>query len=164
MDPTQWGAPFPLVVAALYGIVLLRASATYWLGRAIVAGTTHTRWAHLVDSAGYRRAAERIDRWGPPAVALSFLTVGVQTLVNLAAGAGRMKLRHYLPALAVGGFVWALLYATIGFAGFAAVGALWARSPVVAVVLVLGVVAAVAGYVVRQSRRARARRAAASLT
>lgn len=34
-------------------------------------------------------------------VALSFLTVGFQTLVNLAAGAARMPLRRYLPAMVV---------------------------------------------------------------
>ncbi len=164
MDPTQWGAPFPLVVAGLYVIVMLRASATYAVGRALVAGTAHTRWRHLVQSDGYRRAADRIDRWGPPAVALCFLTVGVQTLVNLAAGAARMKLRHYLPAIAIGGLAWALIYATIGFAGFAAIGTLWERSPVTAVVVVGGGVAALAGFIVLQTRRARARRAAASLS
>ena len=164
MDPTQWGAPFPLVVAALYVIVMLRASGTYALGRAVVAGTAHTRWRHLVESEGYRRAAERIDRWGPPAVALCFLTVGVQTLVNLAAGAARMQLRHYLPAIAIGGLAWALIYATIGFAGFAAFGTLWQRSPVIAVVVVGGAALALVAYIVRQTRRARARKAAAALT
>ncbi len=164
MDPTQWGAPFPLVVAGLYVIVMLRASATYAVGRAVVAGTAHTRWRHFVQSDRYRRAAERIDRWGPPAVALSFLTVGVQTLVNLAAGAGRMKLRHYVPAIAIGGLAWALIYATIGFAGFAAIGTLWERSPVMAVVVVGGGVAALAAFIVLQTRRARARRAAASVS
>lgn len=161
MDPTQWGAPFPIVVAGLYVIVLLRASGTYWLGRAVVAGTAHTRWGYLVRSEAYRRAAERIDRWGPPAVALCFLTVGVQTLVNLAAGAGRMRLRHYLPAIAVGGLAWALIYATIGFAGYAALGAMWQRSPLVTVALGLGAGVALGWYVLRQTRRARARRAAA---
>nr|NLI49365.1 hypothetical protein [Propionibacterium sp.] len=164
MDPTQWGAPFPLVVAALHVIVMLRASGTYLVGRAVVAGTAHTRFAHLVQSAGYRRAAERIDRWGPPAVAVCFLTIGVQTLVNLAAGAARMRLRHYLPAIAIGGLAWALIYATIGFAGFAAIGTLWERSPVLAVLVVGGGATALVVYLVRQVLRARARRAAASLT
>lgn len=159
MDPTQWGAPFPIVVAGLYVVVLLRASATYWVGRAIVAGARHTRLRHLVDSPAYHRAAARVDRWGPPAVALSFLTIGVQTLVNLAAGATQMRLRHYLPAVAVGGLAWAFIYATIGFVGFEAIGALWERAPVGAVLLGVAVTAALGWYVARQAGRSRARRA-----
>jgi membrane protein DedA with SNARE-associated domain len=48
---------------------------------------------------------------------VSFLTVGFQTLINLAAGVTRMSLRHYLPAVVVGSVMWAFVYATIGFVG-----------------------------------------------
>ena len=86
MDPTGWNLPFPAVVAALFVIVMLRANGTYWLGRLGSAGARRTRLGRLLDSPGYARATERIDRFGPPVVALSFLTIGFQTVANLAAG------------------------------------------------------------------------------
>ncbi|QLQ15622.1 MAG: VTT domain-containing protein [Micropruina sp.] len=115
MDPTKWGQPFPVVAAALFVIVLLRASGTYLLGR-LAEGAAHRmpRVRDLMDRPGYVRAVGRINRWGAPAVSLSFLTIGVQTLVNLAAGATRMPLLRYLPAAALGSVVWALIYATAG--------------------------------------------------
>lgn len=83
-------------------------------------------------------------------VALSFLTVGFQTLVNLAAGAARMPLRRYLPAMVVGGIAWAFLYATAGFVGFEAWTQLWERSAVVAIVLLI--VAVTAGLLFLRAR------------
>ena len=117
MDPTQWNVPYPLVVAALFVIVMLRANGTYWLGRAASAGARHTRMAKVMDSPGYLRATQRIDAYGPPVISLSFLTIGFQTLANLAAGATRMSLRHYLPAATIGSVLWAFLYATLGTVG-----------------------------------------------
>ncbi|MCB0910513.1 MAG: VTT domain-containing protein [Propionibacteriaceae bacterium] len=153
MDPTQWGVPFPLAVAALFVIVMLRANGTYWLGRLGTAGVRHTRLARLLDSPGYVRATERIDRFGAPVVAVSFLTIGFQTLANLAAGATGMKLRHYLPAVTIGSVAWALLYATLGTVGVDLFGRLWAVSPLLAIALVVVAVAAIAGYVLWQARR-----------
>lgn len=153
MDPTQWHAPFWVVALALFVIVQLRANGTYWLGRLASAGAERTRLARLMESSGYRTACERIDRYGAPVVALSFLTIGFQTLANLAAGATGMKLRHYLPAVAVGGVAWALLYATLGTAGLEVVGRLFAYSPVAAVAVLLVLAAAIAAYFVIQARR-----------
>ena len=143
MDPTTWQAPFAVVVGALFVIVMLRANATYWLGRAIVAGTGRSRWARVLNSRPYAVGAGWINRWGAPAVALSFLTVGVQTMVNLSAGVARMPLRRYLPSVAVGSVVWAFLYGTVGFAGFIAVKRLWELNPAITVgagVLILAVI------------------------
>ena len=39
------GKPFAITFAVLFCIVLLRAQATYWLGRGVTAGVLHTRWA-----------------------------------------------------------------------------------------------------------------------
>jgi membrane protein DedA with SNARE-associated domain len=146
MDPTRWNLPFPAVVAALFVIVMLRANGTYWLGRLGSAGARHTRLARLLDSPGYVRASERIDRFGPPVVALSFLTIGFQTVVNLAAGATTMKLRHYLPAVVIGSVAWALLYATLGTVGLDLFGRLYAFSPAAAIGFVLLVALGVATY------------------
>lgn len=156
MDPTTWGLPFPLLVGALFVIVMARANGTYWLGRAAAAGTERTRMRRLLHAPGYLRAVRWIDRWGAPAVSASFLTVGFQTLMNLAAGVMRMSLRHYLPAVVVGSVIWAFLYGTLGFAGFTAVAALYERSPVLGVALAVLAVGLLAWWVVSQVRAAHA--------
>lgn len=153
MDPTQWGAPFPVVFLALFVIVMLRANGTYWLGRFGAAGAHRTGLARLMDSPGYARATQRINTYGAPVVALSFLTIGVQTLVNLAAGATEMPLPRYLPAVAVGSLMWAALYATIGTAGADALARLYTVNPAAAVVLGAALVIALGTYVVLQYRR-----------
>jgi len=155
VNPMTWDAPYPLIVAALFVIVMLRANGTYWLGRAVETGAHRTRISRVMDTAGYRRATDRLNRWGPPVVTLSFLTVGVQTLVNLAAGATRMPLRRYLPAVSTGCALWALLYGTVRFVGFEALGLLWGRSPALTVGIVLLAVAASTAFVVTRVRRAR---------
>src|SRR5690606_11553143 len=58
----------------------------------------------------------RIHRWGPAAVTVSFLTVGIQTVVNLAAGYLRMPLGRYLMALTLGCLLWAAIWTTVGTA------------------------------------------------
>lgn len=153
MDPTRWNVPFPAVVAALFVIVMLRANGTYWLGRVGTAGARRTRLVALLDSSGYRRATSRIDRYGPPVVTLSFLTIGFQTLANLAAGATGMKMRHYLPAVTLGAIAWAFLYATLGTVGIDLFGDLWGFSPPLAVALVACIGGGIASYVIWQSRR-----------
>ena len=55
-------------------------------------------------------------RFGAPAVAVSFLTIGFQTAVNAAAGALRMPWWRYVPGVVVGALFWATIYTTIGFA------------------------------------------------
>lgn len=136
-----WDAPFPVVVAALFVIVLLRAGATYALGRFASRGSQHTRLGRVMERPGFARAVERIDRVGAPVVTLSFLTVGVQTLVNFSAGFLRMPLWRYLPALVAGCLVWALVYASAGVMGFRALGLAWRQHPALAIGLVVGVVA-----------------------
>ncbi len=146
MDPTTWQAPFAVVVGALFVIVMLRANATYWLGRAITAGTGRSKWSRILETRAYATGSRWLNRWGPPAVALSFLTVGIQTMVNLSAGVVRMPLRRYLPSVAVGSVIWAFMYGTVGFAGFVAVKRLWAVNPALtigAAILLVGVLAVV---------------------
>jgi membrane protein DedA with SNARE-associated domain len=148
------GLPFPLAVAALFVIVLLRAGGTYALGRAARSGAgRNARVQRMVDSPRFLRAQQLVARWGAPIVVVSFLTVGFQTLANLAAGVGRMPLRRYLPALALGGLLWAVLYATVGLITWAALSHLYAISPVAATIGVLVLLAALVGYVVWQVRR-----------
>ena len=154
------GLPFPLAVGALFVIVLLRAGGTYALGRAGRSGAARTRLQRLMDAPRFVRAQDQVNRWGAPVVVLSFLTVGFQTLANLAAGVSRMPLRRYLPALVVGGLLWAVLYATVGLLTFSGLAHLYGISPVAAVLGGLALVAGLTAFVLWQLRRRRAEHAA----
>lgn len=137
-NPLSWeGAPLMAVVSGLWVIVMARSNATYWLGRAMARGTANTRWRRMLESPHYATGQRWLDRWGAPAVTLSFLTVGIQTMVNLAAGVMRMPLRKYIPATAIGSVLWAFMYGTVGFIGWVAIERLWAFSPWLVLLLVL---------------------------
>jgi len=131
--------PVWAVFAAFWVIAMLRSNATYWAGRGLRAGGSHTRLAPHLDRPAVVRTEAFVGRWGAPAVALGFLTIGVQTLVNAAAGALRMPLARYLPATAVGSLLWATLYTSVGLAVWEAVtgGAWWWLLVVVAVVVLV---------------------------
>ncbi len=160
---------FPMLVAALFVIVLARAQATYWLGRAVTASTrrlragrapTRGRWARFAarverwsHGPGGRRATALLHRWGPVAVTLSFLTVGIQTAVNGMAGLTRMRFGRYLVAMLPGCLAWALIYATVGFAAFYGTVALAARSPWALAGGIALVVVGIGAPVVRCRRR-----------
>jgi membrane protein DedA with SNARE-associated domain len=152
------GWPYPVAVATLFAVVLLRAGATYALGRAAQTGARRTRVARLMARPGFARVQDLVARWGAPLVTASFLTVGVQTLVNLVAGMTQMPLRRYLPALALGSVLWAWLYATVGFATFSAWRELYARFPMTTVVVSALLVGGLSAYVLRQVRQRRSER------
>ena len=134
MDPTSWNLPLLLVWCIMYGIILCRAGATYALGRLARGGLSKSpRVARMLASEKYARAEERVNRWGAPVVAASFLTIGFQTLANLAAGTTRMPWLRYIAALMVGGAAWATVYSLVGFAGFRAIALAYERAPVLTV-------------------------------
>jgi membrane protein DedA with SNARE-associated domain len=149
------GKPFALTFAVLFAIVLLRAQATYWLARAVAAGVLHTRLADKLTGPKTTRAIESLNRWGPPLVTVSFLTIGLQTVVNAAAGLIRMPWIRYTIAMVIGCVAWATIYATVGIAAFEASLALFARSPwALAGVLVLIIAVVTAVVIIRRQRRA----------
>ncbi|OAH60044.1 hypothetical protein AYJ66_02200 [Dietzia cinnamea] len=120
--------PFAIAFSTLFVIVMLRANATYWLGRgALRGGRLSRRFAHRLEGPTMQRAQRLSARYGVIAVPLSFLTVGVQTAINFSAGFTVMPLRRYLPAVTVGCVLWALLYSTVGMVGWAAIATLWDR-------------------------------------
>lgn len=120
--------PFAIAFGTLFVIVMLRANATYWLGRgALRGGKLSEKLAHRLEGPTMQRAQRFASRYGVVAVPLSFLTVGVQTAINFSAGFTVMPLRRYLPAVAVGSVLWALLYSTVGMVGWTAIGTLWER-------------------------------------
>jgi membrane protein DedA with SNARE-associated domain len=117
------GFPFWAVYLVAFCIVMARAQATYWLGRGVARGLGGTRLATFLASPRAVVVIDRLHRWGPPAVTLSFLTVGVQTVVNLCAGYLRMPFGRYLVALVVGCLLWAAVWTTVGAAALYA--AIW---------------------------------------
>jgi membrane protein DedA with SNARE-associated domain len=145
---TDWftGAPFWIAFLALLGIVFARAQLTYWAGRAVVAGAHRTRLSERMDSPRMTSVVASLNRWGPPMITLSFLTIGLQTAVNAAAGLTRMWWPKYTAWMLPGCLAWAAIYATVGMAAAAAWVALAARSawaPWVAFAVLAAVVAVV---------------------
>ena len=135
----------PVAAAYLFLVVVafLRGGATFAVGRlARGAGARAERTRRLLERPGMARAEQVVSRWGAPVVAVSFLTVGFQSLVNAAAGVLQMPLRRYLPGLLVGALIWAGIYVTIGLAvlqaWMASKNGLWLIGAVLAVALVTG--------------------------
>ncbi|MEI2712167.1 MAG: VTT domain-containing protein [Nocardioides sp.] len=117
-------ADWPIAATWVFflGGSLARGTALYWMGRG--ARTVDSRWRGLLDRPSVRRAERVVARFGAPLVAASFLTVGVQTAVNVAAGGLQMPGRRYVPALVVGSMAWATIYTTVGWA---VIEAFWGR-------------------------------------
>lgn len=171
------GKPFVVVLVVLFVVVFLRSHATYWAGRTLVRGAqlgqekiggpawwraTVARMGRFAQSRAAQRGVALVHRWGPVAVVLAYLTVGVQTAVFLCAGMVRMPYARFTVASAPGAALWAVIWGTVGLGAVYAGMALAARSPWAPVVAVAAVVAA---FVVRSRRRRAARpaRAAAPL-
>lgn len=110
------GWPFGWVFLVFFAGAMMRANATYWLGRGARRGSERVGALRRMDGPVLRRAEALVRRWGAPVVAVGFLTVGVQTAVNLAAGVLRMPVPRFQIAAAVGSLAWAAIYATVGFA------------------------------------------------
>jgi len=148
--------PFAAVIAALFGIVFARTQLFYWLARGVAAGTVRIeRVKARIESPGVTRALDRLHRWGAPVVTLSYLTVGFQTAVNVAAGLSRMPFWRYLVAMIPGCLAWAFVWGTVGLGAFYGALALAAGSPWVLAAAAVAVVAlAVAAVIVLRRRRA----------
>lgn len=148
-NPMSWDGPWIWVWLALFFIVLCRAGGTHLIGRAVRSGVSRISAVQkIMNAAIYQRAEATLDRWGPPAVAISFLTVGFQTAINLAAGVIRMRWYRYLPALFIGGALWATIYTTVGRVSLVAVGVAYHRWPVPTVVVGVLFVVGLAGWII----------------
>ncbi|MCB5990722.1 MULTISPECIES: VTT domain-containing protein [Janibacter] len=131
--------PVGLAFVVLLVAALVRGSATYAIGRGARSAAARRSGA---DRPGptMARAERLVRRVGPPAVSLGFLTVGLQSAINLSAGAMRMPLSRFAPALVVGATLWATVYTTIGFAVIEAAlgrGSWWLLGAVVVAVAVV---------------------------
>jgi membrane protein DedA with SNARE-associated domain len=133
------GWPYAAVFALFFASGMARSHLTYWAGRGLRRGGGRTPIARHLDRPVVVRAEGVVRRLGAPVVTLAFLTVGLQTAVNAAAGSLRMPMSRYLPATVVGSLAWAALYTTVGFAVARAwldgLGWTWAVGGLVAVAL-----------------------------
>ena len=140
--------PYPWVFLFFWCLAMMRSHTMYWIGRGITAGTARTRWVSLLESPVYARAQAWSARWGVLAVPMSFLTVGIQSVIQISAGVARMPLRRYVAATVAGAIAWATVYTTIGMAILTA----WITGPTGRVVSLLMVTALVLVVVARRSR------------
>lgn len=156
--------PFPILVVFLAVVVCLRSQGTYWLARLVTEGVikgsakSENRFLQKVRrwlaGASVRHGVDIVDRWGLIVIPLSFLTIGIQTIIH--AGAGVVKLNWLLYTLtAIPGYLaWGFLYATVTLSiiktGEAAVlGKTWALLATFAVLLITVI------FIVRRIRAAK---------
>jgi membrane protein DedA with SNARE-associated domain len=162
------GKPFVVVLVVLFVVVLARSHGSYWVGRALVRGAQLGQeriggpawWRAAVLRMGLfaeTRAAQRglalVRRWGPVAVFLAYLTVGLQTAVFVCSGMVRMPYLRFTVASVPGSAAWAVIWGTVGLGAVYAAVALAARSPWALVAVVLVVVIVVVALLVGRSRR-----------
>ena len=140
--------PYPWVFLFFWCLAMMRSHTMYWIGRGITAGTARTRWVSLLESPVYARAQAWSARWGVLAVPVSFLTVGIQSVIQLSAGVARMPLRRYVAATAAGAIAWAAAYTTIGMAILTA----WLTGPTGRLICLLMLTALALVVVIRRSR------------
>ena len=179
MDPLDayhlGSVPLGVAVAGLFVIVMARSHGTYWAGRGVVRGAQAVDekegapgWWHAsvrrletwTDKQSAQRGLDLVRRWGPIAVTLAYLTVGLQTAIFAAAGLVKMPYLRFAIASVPGALVWALVWATIGFGAVWAALSLFATSPWVLAGAVLLVIAVV-GWLVRRRLLRRAQPASA---
>lgn len=142
IDALGWWA----VALFLFVVVFFRTQATYWAGRWVRSGAAtlatepdrHPRLARVsarLSGPRLERGQAALDRWGFIAIPLSFLTIGLQTLVNAAAGYGRMRWDVYTLVMIPGCILWVGAYFAVGASAYR----LWQHSPW----LLLGAIVAV---------------------
>ena len=148
MNPLNWQGPRIFIYLGLYVIVCCRSTLMYTIARAVTTGLSKTRMMqNKMSGQKFSRASALIARYGAPAVALCFFTVGLQTLILLASGTSKMPLRSFLPAVALGGMFWAGIYGTVGLVGFKLIAKAWAYNPFFTVGVLMIISSAVMAYI-----------------
>lgn len=138
----DWIASLPLVWSILFfwALAICRATVTFTLGRGMAKGAEHTALRRYMAGPIYERAMRFVDKWGPWAIPLCFLTVGIQTAVIGSAGVAKMRWRRFIPAMLLGTFIWGIIYGTVGMAVvwtviWAVLGNPWAIPALIVVVV-----------------------------
>lgn len=108
------------------------------------------RTVRLLHSPAARRGLALVHRFGPFAVVLAYLTVGVQTAVFVGSGVLRMSYPRFCAASVPGSVAWAFIWGTIGYTAFWAAVRLAGASPWALVGVLLVVAGAVTAVVLRR--------------
>lgn len=134
----------------MFFVSIVKSQAVYGMGRAVPAavsrwGTnneTLAKWDKWLQGPQVKRGAQILERWGIIVIPLSFLTVGIQTLVLAAAGVTRMRWWIFTVASLPGCVAWGVIYGAGLSVGWHTVSAAlegnrWAITVVVAALLVI---------------------------
>ncbi len=152
----------------LFMVVALRSTAMYGVGRyghylAMKAKKPEGgfrlkiwNWVHAESTVN---GMDLLRRRGWIAIPLCFLTVGVQSVITVSAGAIGMSVPMWIASAFTGWLAWAAIYSTIGFAVWGAAVSAAAGSPI-GIAIAVAVAAALLVYVVL----VRPRRAAKAVT
>ncbi|KAB1902644.1 DedA family protein [Micrococcus luteus] len=149
------GLPLLWSIGFFWMLAILRTLIVFSLGRGLASGAERARWfAQVMEGPVYVRAQRFIRRHGMWAVPFCYLTVGIQTAVIGSAGVARMPWRGFLPAAALGTFLWGVVYGTVGMAVvWAVIGAALGEGR--GVLALAAILAAVAAFVVWRRRTLR---------
>lgn len=147
----------------LFMVVALRSTAMYGVGRyghylAMKARKPTDgfrlriwNWVHAESTVN---GIELLRRRGWIAIPLCFLTVGVQSVITVSAGAIGMSIPAWIATAFAGWLAWAAIYSTIGFAMWGTAVSAAAGSPMGIAVIVTAVAALVVYVVLVRPRRA----------
>lgn len=162
--------PFPLVFLTLTLLVASRSNLVYGIGRygrrVTISGREPSggfrrrawQWANAKRT---QRAMDNIKKRGWIVISLAYLTIGIQTVVNVAAGVVGLSWPKYNLAAFPGWLAWALIYSTVGFAVWNAAVAAAAGSPAgIAVFCALALAAAIGCILSRRRKKRRGRESA----
>jgi membrane protein DedA with SNARE-associated domain len=107
--------PLWLVLAVQELVTLAGTCGLYTLSRRLGPRllARYGRFLHLSPEA-VARAEERIRRWGGRAIVLGRLLPGLRIVTPIAAGALGVPFRQFLPAVALGAFLYLLFYTLLG--------------------------------------------------
>ncbi|MFK4783310.1 SNARE-associated domain-containing protein [Lactococcus petauri] len=117
----NWVASLPLWQATLFLfiVVFFRAQMTFGLGKLTHMGILKTKWGKKAEKSEENRAGMlALQKYGWPVIPLSFLTVGFQTVVQLAAGMLDWKWSKYTLVALPGYLAWGFVYAAGGLTLF----------------------------------------------
>ncbi len=116
--------PFGVVFAALAVGAMCRGQIMYWLGRVATEQTlarTHptggwrARTHRWLSAGGADAGIVAIRRWGLIAIPFSYVTIGLQSMIQAGAGVLRIEWWKYTLAQIPGALAWGAIYATFGF-------------------------------------------------
>lgn len=149
----DWLQTFPLwqttiILAILVG---LRAQATYWCGKLVQRGLLKTKWAKKISRQSNSRGVKTIQKWGWPIIPLSFLTIGLQTIIQFSAGLIDIKWSRYTLAAIPGYIIWALIYASGGLTLFNSI--VTGRISYFILFVIIVIVALVAGQLITKNKK-----------